>query len=257
MEKLILKTSTAQSPLGDLLDMSGSSSVSVLGQADVLGVSKGGVYVQAATDQELAALFDGVQCITDTSIAQIPVALDACSVTDQLMGVDTDDVSLDQPAPTLFEAGYRLSSVSADIQKALSGELSGAELQVLVDQIQADLLDFLAQTSDVFGELGQEVTAATSQLELLDNSELFASINSAQADLIAVGQDVQASSLASEATLDALFASPDHIPLTMDFSDSAHVESVAELFSNEFSSISTGADDGSNGGGFDPDSNLG
>lgn len=255
MESLVIHASNGNTIQGELLDLAGSSSLMVLEQTDSLGLARGSVYIEASGSVEHVDIFHGASCVTDTSIS-LPVVETPVAVVDQLMVADLADNGVEHNPMSILDASSRLNNIAADIHKAFAGELSLPEMQALVDQLQSDLLDFYAQSNDVFGELGEDISSASTQISSLDTDALLSSLQADQAGLSDWGHGALEPSLASGATLDALFAVPDHIPLTMDFSDSAHVESVAEFFNTEISSISSQAGTGSEDGGIDP-SDLG
>ncbi|MDH4394907.1 MAG: hypothetical protein QE278_04450 [Limnobacter sp.] len=258
--------SQAPTVQGVLIDSSSSISILQNGAAPTFEV--GGYSISAF--QSGSEMFLGnhalisTQCISDVSlISQSPDFL----VSGQALLVEGSAHLMAATALPDSHGGHNVLDLSQQlvdslpkINSGLHGNLSSTELSGLIQDLQAHLLSLASSTQDLYGEMGVDIEFASQALDSsLGLEDLFASI---QADLAAVA-DVYSSpvemSHAAQTTLDALFTAPESFPLTLDFSDSQHVETASELFSSLASHTTSGisssaADDASSAGNFGVDS---
>ncbi|HEX4878417.1 MAG TPA: hypothetical protein VFV39_01100 [Limnobacter sp.] len=132
------------------------------------------------------------------------------------------------------------------LQQALLGELSLPELNALIAQIQANLLNFNSFTQEHYGDLSLDIEAAILQLQGNGLEDLLTSV---QVDSSLFAQPHLAGfdhNTTLDATLDGLFTSPESFPLTLDFSNPSSVQEASELFASagasSISSSATGID---------------
>lgn len=263
--KVEVTNNQAPAVQGVLIDS--SSSISILQSAPVSDSGVQGVSISAF--QSGSEMFLGshalisTQCISDVSLlSQGPDFL----ISDQALLIEGAIQVHASHAGQEGQGGFNMLDLSQQLVENLSrissglhGNLSNSELSGLIHDVQAHLLNLASSTQDLYGEIGNDIEFASQSMENLPLDSLFASI---QADLTAV-EDVYSTpvelSHAAQTTLDALFTAPEAFPLTIDFSDSQHVESASELFSSLASHTSSGisssaADDSSSAGVFGVDS---
>lgn len=264
---LRVEVHNTQAPVVQGVLIDSSSSISILQNQPAPTFDVGGITMSAfQSDSEMFlgnhALIS-TQCISDVSL--IPQASDfmvsgqALLIEGSLHDVGSAISHESLGGNTVLDLSQQLVEILPKINSGLHGNLSNSELSGLIHDVQAHLLSLAGSTQDLYGEMGVDIEFASQSLDNLGLEDLFASI---QADLSAV-EDVYSSpvemSHAAQTTLDALFTSPESFPLTLDFSDSQHVESASELFSSlaahTTSGISsTAADDTSTAAGFGVDS---
>jgi len=264
---LKVEASSHQAPAVQGVLIDSSSSISILQSASSPDSSVHGISISAF--QSGSEMFLGghalisTQCISDVSLVSQGTDF---LIADQAILIESAIHPQAIHAGQDGHGGFNMLDLSQQLVENLSrinsglhGNLSNSELSGLIQDVQAHLLNLASSTQDLYGEMGNDIEFASQSMENLPLESLFASI---QADLSAV-EDVYSThvevSHAAQTTLDALFTAPEAFPLTIDFSDSQHVESASELFSSLASHTSSGisssaADDSSSAGVFGVDS---
>lgn len=271
MENNILKVEAfnhqAPSVQGVLIDS--SSSISILQTEFSAASNMPGLTISAF--QSGSELFLGnhalisTQCISDVSLvsqsSDFLISGQSLLIDGSVPTHSSTDVQENHGGVNVLDLSQQLVENLSRINSGLHGNLTNSELSGLIHDVQAHLLSLASSTQDLYGEISADVDLASQSMESMGLDDLFASI---QADLTAV-TDVYSSpaevSHAALTTLDALFTAPEAFPLTLDFSDSQHVESASELFSSLASHISSGisssaTDDSTSVGGFGVDTDA-
>lgn len=177
-------------------------------------------------------------CISDASIFESSAAI---------ANVDPGLLANSQAAGIMESMNNQVSFESLNselvnalphIQHAMTGELGLDELNQLIADIQAQVLDLNSLSRDLFGDVSDDVQQMSVELGNLDTDSLTASMQIDSALFAQPDLALDSSSLAHYATLDGLFTSPEVFPLTMDFSSSSSVQEASELFASTGSTSS-------------------
>ncbi|HEX4917493.1 MAG TPA: hypothetical protein VFV43_06325 [Limnobacter sp.] len=209
---------------------------------------------QTATELQLGDVRCVAQaCISDVSVFGGDVSL---AHVDPAFLADPDMVgmvSAMQSSMEIQDLGVEILHQIPGLQQALLGQLSLGDLNTLISQVQAQLLNLNAFAQEHYGDLSLEVDAAVAQIQHLSigDDDLLASV---QIDTSVLAQPHLAGfeqGLTLEATLDGLFTSPESFPLTLDFSSPSSVQEASELFASagasSISSTATGSESGDPG----------
>ncbi|HEX4843330.1 MAG TPA: hypothetical protein VFV57_06640 [Limnobacter sp.] len=180
----------------------------------------------------------------DVSLAHVDPALLADPTMSGLMDVMQNSVEVQ-------DLGVDILQQMPALQQGLHGQLSLAELNTLISQVQAQLLNINAFSQAHYGDLTADVEAAMAHIQHSLSDELITSV---QVDTSMLMQPHLAGfdhSLPLDATLDGLFTSPESFPLTLDFSSPSSVQEASELFASaggsSISSTASSADSGDSG----------
>jgi len=258
--RIEITTASAPEVQGVLIDSVQSSSMVVLSAGEAGSVLPTGGMVLSAHAHGVD-LFMGhhalvsTQCVSDVSL--LPALDSSLALGNEMILAATHQDASPHAAShaahgdNVFELAQRLTDVLPKIQSGLQGHLSGSELSGLIHDVQSQLLTLTNGSHALYGEMGSEIQSSSQAMEQWASEQLIASV---QADVNTMTEAFASpfdTPHAAQTTLDALFTAPEAFPLTLDFSDSRHVESASELFSSlamqtsSISSIATGDDSGS------------
>lgn len=197
-------------------------------------------YLDGINNQDSAsssATFGDVLCISNACVSDPGVFESAVSIA----SVDPGLLSYSQSATMMnnvnVESGLHalnseLLNSMPKLQLALNGGLAYDELSLLIQDIQAQVLELNSINRDLFGDLSTDVNLAVADLETQEHHSLLEAMQADSSMFSNFELTGFGNSLALEATLDGLFTAPEAFPLTLDFSNADGIQEASELFAS-------------------------